>query len=419
MAAVRSRATFVGLWATQTSALIAVQTLVHHGSRLFWMGIIWAAVTALGLVAAYGGAHGQKFRPKLARNALIAAGVVYMAVVLSVSSWMWIAVYGMAITQVVRNASLRTEQDFQLACAVPMVLVIFSVGHVTAHWGVTRYIVFHLAALQFTLIAHHAEQRFDAHTARHHTRWLALLSFLSMLAVLTISALLHLWLTQPPGLHAQLVPAQAMPKPGADGSVTGAGAGTDPSWLDAVRALLGDTVTNGIRSLLAGLDALTGLGGSAVGSMHVPSPWFVLFVLVLFMLIRRFRVLGWARSGLELLWLDLRLHRMPPRAALIATWDCLERILARLDIPRPAAATHHEHVRQLRGHGWSAGLPFEDAAHVFARARYGATPVTPGEVEMGMWLARGVWQRWWMARLASLPRPPVARHLAAFGRRWR
>lgn len=416
MGAVRSRATFFGLWATQTSALVALETLRHHGAKLFWLGVIWGAVNALGLFAAHGGAHGQKFRPKLARMALLTLGVLYMLAALtalSVVSWTWIAVWGMAITQIVRNTHLKTEQDFQLACTVPVVLAIFSVGYFTAHWGVTRWIVLHLAALQFTLIAHHAEQRFDAHTARRHTQWLAPLSFAAMLAVLAITSLVLLWITQPPGLHAQLVPAQASRSPGAAGTPAGPGGDIGPSWLDAVHALFGKTLADAIRTVLAGLSTSTGIGDGGTG--QPPFPWLsiFLFVAALVTALRWLRVVGWLRSGLELLWLDLRLHHLPPRTAMLATWDALERVLARLGAPRAASATHHEYARALRNRAWLDDLPLEDAARVVARARYGNTVVTPGEVAMGLWLVRGVHAQWWAARWASLPHEAIRRRRTA------
>lgn len=402
MSAVRSRATFLGLWATQTTALVAVETLLFRGAKLFWLGLIWGAVSALGLFAAYGGAHGQKFRPKLARIVLLILGSIYMLGALSVHSWTWIAVWGMAVTQIVRNTHLKTEQDFQLACIVPVVLAIFSVGYFTAHWGVTRWIVLHLAALQFTLIAHHAEQRLEAHAARQHTRWLAPLSFAAMLTVLAITSLVLLWITQPPGLHAQLVPAQASRSPGAAGTPAGQAGNVDPSWLDAVHALFGKTLADAIRAMLGALGPLTDSGG---GAGHRSFPWLsvLLFLALIVAALRWLRVVGWLRSGLELLWLDLRVHRLPPRVGMLATWDALERVLGRLGAPRPASATHHEHARALRNHAWLDDLPLEDAARVVARARYGNTVVTTGEVAMGLWLVRGVHAQWWAARWASLP----------------
>ncbi len=401
MSAVRSRATFFGLWATQTSALVAVETLLLRGAKLFWLGLIWGAVCALGLFAAYGGAHGQKFRPKLARIVLLILGTFYMLGALSVHSWTWIAVWGMAVTQVVRNTHLKTEQDFQLASTVPVVLAIFSVGYFTAHWGVTRWIVLHLAALQFTLIAHHAEQRLDAHAARQHTRWLAPLSFAAMLTVLAITSLVLLWITQPPGLHAQLVPAQASRFPGASGIPAGQAGNVDPSWLDAIHALFGTTVADAIRAMLGALGALTDSGGGG----HPPFPWLsvLLFLALIVAVLRWLRVVGWLRSGLELFWLELRVHRQPPRVGMLATWDALERVLGRLDAARPGSSTHHEYARELRSHAWLDDLPLEDAARVVARARYGNTIVTTGEVEMGLWLVRRVHARWWAARWASPP----------------
>jgi hypothetical protein len=233
-----------------------------------------------------------------------------------------------------------------------------------------------------------------------------------MLGVLCVAALLHLWLTQPPGLHARLVPTQGVPTPGADGAPAGPGSSPDPSWLDAVRTLLGDTVADAIRSVVSGLDALVGAGSVLAGDVTVPSPGFILPLLLCMALLHWLRVIPLARSTLELLWLDLRIHRIPSRTAVLATWNCLERILARLDAPRPASSTHHEYARDLRSRAWLDGIPLADAACACARARYGDGPVAPADIELGLWVAHAVRQRWWRARIAALPRPDPGRFMA-------
>lgn len=299
---------YIGVWASLVCAVLATYQIDPFGVRFTGALIFWGIVYGIGLLA--GWAHNRRSSKVIANisNVLLILAVLITVFAFSSAGLESAIVMFLISVQAARNLTLVTRRDFYFAVVISVMLVIYGIG-ITRHSYYFFYLAAYVFAILFTFMAAHVDERLSLARGGDHgvlTRQLSVpVSLLgSAAAIVTLAAVIYLFLPQPPSPELEVFPAQggsryankdwerqarlppARVKPGkiglpSDGSESGQGQGQSQGQSQGQGQGQGNTGESGSSNGEQGQDGLEGGTGTEKGPMYqgfnaefdVTRPW--------------------------------------------------------------------------------------------------------------------------------------------------
>ncbi len=415
---IRSWPVFLGMWATQATAIAAVEAIYIQGPLFAPVVGAGAVLSAIGLFFGWRRAAGRFESPALISFLVGIPAALWVLLMLVTARLPWMLLYLLVATQFARNPWVRERRDFYVGCGITVVWIIFAAGHVLAGWPIAKFFVLYVAAMLFALIASHVDERFftaeGGGSDELLRRGVVPLTALAMsVAVVSIGALIYLFALHPASLRLGMVDASGgvTPRLGDEGIALppgGSSSGIDTTAIEAwvsqvLRVLFGEGLAQGLAGAV-GVVYQTSVRLAEVARQtlpRIPPGWLAILIAAaaLIHLLRRLGVHGYAATRAEYAWLRLRARSSAPGAIVLKGYRAVERAFARKGHRRAAHLTHREYFRILDAQPWFHTLAAGRAFEIFARSRYSSRAATKADVAEMLALLDGVGRTWW-----SIPR---------------
>lgn len=209
---IRSWPVFLGMWATQATAIAAVEAIYIQGPLFAPVVGAGAVLSAIGLFFGWRRAAGRFESPALISFLVGIPAALWVLLMLVTARLPWMLLYLLVATQFARNPWVRERRDFYVGCGITVVWIIFAAGHVLAGWPIAKFFVLYVAAMLFALIASHVDERFftaeGGGSDELLRRGVVPLTALAMsVAVVSIGALIYLFALHPASLRLGMVDA--------------------------------------------------------------------------------------------------------------------------------------------------------------------------------------------------------------------
>jgi hypothetical protein len=420
---IRSWPVFLGMWATQATAIAAVEAIYIQGPLFAPVVGAGAVLSAIGLFFGWRRAAGRFESPALISFLVGIPAALWVLLMLVTARLPWMLLYLLVATQFARNPWVRERRDFYVGCGITVVWIIFAAGHVLAGWPIAKFFVLYVAAMLFALIASHVDERFFTAEGGRSDEVLRrgvvpLTALVMSVAVVSIGALIYLFAVHPASLRLGMVdaPGGVTPRLGDEGIALppgGSSSGIDTTAIEAwvsqgLRVLFGEGIAQALAGAVGGAYQLSVrvIEVSRQAMLSIPLWWLAIFLAAgaLVCLLRRLGVLDYAATWAAYVWLRLRARSSAPGRTVFEGYRGVERALARKGYSRAAHLTHREYFRDLDAQPWFFLLAAGGAFEIFGRLRYSSqTPAKADADEVLALLARVI-DSWW-----DIPRPVAAR----------